>query len=61
MYTAKEIERYTQQLAKLGITGEPEVRAILEYIHNAVCIAVQEFKTINKETNDENYNQNDAA
>lgn len=61
MYTAKEIERYTRQLAKLGITGETEVHAVLEYIHKAVCIAVQEFKTMNKETNDENYNQNDAA
>ena len=61
MYTAKVIERYTRQLAKLGITDEAEVNAVLEYIHKAVCIAVQEFKTMNKETNDENYNQNDAA
>ena len=46
MYTAKEIERYTKQLAKLGITGETEVNAVLRYIHDAVCIAIQEFKTI---------------
>lgn len=46
MYTAKEIERYTRQLAKLGITGETEVHAVLEYIHHAVCIAVQEYKIL---------------
>ena len=46
MYSAKEIERYTKLLAKLGITGGGEVNAILTYIHNAVCIAIQEFKSI---------------
>lgn len=60
MYTAKEIERYTRQLAKLGITDEAEVNAVLEYIHKAVCIAIQELKTINNERNARN-KQDDAA
>ena len=60
MYTAKVIERYTRQLAKLGITGETEVHAVLEYIHKAVCIAIQELKTINNEKDASN-KQNDAA
>lgn len=60
MYTAKEIERYTKQLAKLGITGEAEVRAVLDYIHNAVCIAIQELKTIDNE-NKHDENQHNAA
>ena len=47
MYTAKEMERYTRQLAKLGITGEAEVNAVLDYIHRAVCIAIKEYKAIN--------------
>ena len=58
MYTAKEIERYNKQLAKLGITGEAEVHAVLDYIHQAVCIAIQELKLMNYgEDNDkEQYN-----
>ena len=46
MYTEKEIERYTRQLAKYGITGEAEVHAVLDFIHRAVCIAVQEYKNL---------------
>ena len=57
MYTAKEIERYTKQLAKLGITGEAEVHAVLDYIHQAVCIAIKELKLINngQENDNEQY------
>ena len=46
MHTAKEIERYTKFLAKFGITGEEEVRAVRMFIHEAVCIAVQELKSL---------------
>lgn len=56
MYTAPEIERYTKQLAKLGITGEAEVNAILEYIDTAVCIAIQELKMIENGKNNEKEN-----
>lgn len=58
MYTAKEIERYTRLLAKLGITGEAEVNAVLDYIHQAVCIAIRELKLLNKgqENDKEQYN-----
>ena len=60
MYTDKEIERYTRQLAKFGITGEAEVHAVLDFIHRAVCIAVKEYKAIENEKH-ENNNQNNAA
>ena len=60
MYTAKEIERYTKQLAKFGITGEAEVHAVLDYIHKAVCIAIQELKTIENE-NKHDEDQHNAA
>ena len=60
MYTVKEIERYTKQLAKLGITGESEVHAVLEYIHKAVCIAIQEIKAIEKENGNDKEQHNAA-
>lgn len=58
MYTAKDIERYTRQLAKLGITGEAEVDAVLAYIHQAVCIAVKVYRRLESQKED---NENDNA
>ena len=47
MYAAKEIESITKHLAQLGITDEVMVDAVLKYIHQAACIAIREFKSIN--------------
>ena len=60
MHTAKEIERYTKFLAKLGITGEEEVRAVRMFIHEAVCIAVQELKTLENEKGKDETHHNTA-
>ena len=59
MYTAKEKESITKHLAQLGITDEAEVNAVLTYIHQAACIAIREYKSINngKQQN----NQSDAT
>lgn len=39
-YTEKELEKYTKQLADLGITKEEEVAAVLDFIHKLACIAI---------------------
>lgn len=39
-YTDKELEKYTKQLAELGITKEEEVAAVLDFIHKLATIAV---------------------
>lgn len=39
-YTDKELEKYTKQLAELGITKEEEVAAVLDFIHKLARIAV---------------------
>ena len=39
-YTDKELEKYTKQLAELGITKEEEVAAVLDFIHKLASIAV---------------------
>ena len=44
MYTQEEIQRYTKTLAGLGITKEEEVKAVLDFIHSLVCIAVKEYR-----------------
>ena len=46
-YTPKEIERYTKHLADLGITDEEQVAAVLEFIHKAACIAIEEYRMKN--------------
>ena len=38
-YTDKELEKYTKQLADLGITKEEEVAAVLDFIHKLASIA----------------------
>lgn len=41
-YTDKELQKYTKQLADLGITKEEEekVAAVLDFIHKLASIAV---------------------
>ena len=47
MYSEEEPCRYTRLLAKYGVTDETEVQAVLDYIHFAVCMAVQEVRLLN--------------
>lgn len=47
MYTDEELRRYTRLLAKYGVTDETEVKAVLDYIHFAVCIAIKEVQLMN--------------
>ena len=44
MYTPEEMQRYTKTLAGLGITKEEEVKAVLDFIHKSVCIAIEEYR-----------------
>ena len=46
-YTENEIEKYTKQLAQLGVTNEAEVIAVLDFIHKIVRIAVDEYYLMN--------------
>jgi hypothetical protein len=49
LYSEQEIKRYTKVLARLGVTKEDEVKAVLDYIHFAVCTAIKELKLKNNE------------
>ena len=47
-YTEKEIERYTKQLADLGITKEEEIVAVLDFVHKLANIAVDVYLEQNR-------------
>lgn len=49
MYTEAEVKSITRTLAKYGITGEEEVKAVMDYIHQSVCIAIRIVKRMNKD------------
>ena len=49
-YTPEEVDRYTKHLADLGITDEEQVAAVLEFIHKAACIAIEEYRMMNNIT-----------
>lgn len=48
MYTEAEVKSITKNLAKYGITGEEEVKAVMDYIHQSVCIAIRIVRGMNK-------------
>ena len=49
-YTEKELQKYTKQLADLGITKEEEVAAVLDFIHKLASIAVDIVLEKNKKS-----------